>query len=94
MPLIHNFHLEHYGDRFSTLDLTSLHHKASLTQYSEEASKMRKIIIQLEPPMLNRDNFNKLLSSIDCVSNGRYREHAMNFRTLEDVSLLTTNEVP
>ena len=91
MLLLHNFHLEYYGDRFSTLALICLWHKASLTQSLEEASSMRKIIIQLEPPMLNGDNFNKLLSAIDCVFQRAIRRICTEFSDIRGY-LITDNE--
>ena len=45
MQLFNNFHLEHYRDTFSALNLMSLCCKASLMQSSEKSSSMRKIII-------------------------------------------------
>ena len=65
MSNLHDFYLEHFCDKLLTLELISLCHKLLSKSVGNDSISLCKVIMQLEPPILDGDKFNKLLHAID-----------------------------
>ena len=65
LNLLHNFYLEYLGDKISTMEVMLCYYKSLSKQKSEEAVYYQNLVIQLEPPLLDGDNFHNLLSFVD-----------------------------